>query len=154
LETDAYLHFDFSPFSLDAGRPLLRNSAFLLGSFIFLIILIVDGGMFFVGMKVLGIFSIISSILVFASGMVWLIYRDDAKIYIRHKALVFPIAIFGIAILTALKQVPVDLQLTPENLEQTGNLLMSRYQIGLWIVAALIFFIFVMASSLLSGDRR
>jgi hypothetical protein len=132
----------------------MKNRAFLLGSFIFLIIVAVDGVMFFDGMKTLGIFSFLSSLLVFASGMVWLIYRDDSKIYFSRSVLLVPIVIFGGAITAVLKQVPMDLQMTPENLEETGNLLMSRYQIGLWIVAILIFFIFVMASSLMSGERR
>ncbi len=132
----------------------MKNKAFLMGSFIFLIIVGVDLFMFFDGMKTLGIFSFLSSLLVFASGMVWLIYRDDSKIYFCKPSLLVPIAIFGGAVTMVLKQVPMDLQMTPENLEETGNLLMSRYQIGLWLVATLIFFIFVMASSLMSGERR
>jgi len=132
----------------------MKNYAFFLGSLVFALILVVDGMMYLNGMKALGIFSFLGSLLVFASGMVWLIYRDDRKIYFRRAFLLFPIAIFGGAISLILKQVPMELRPTAENLEEVGSLLMSRYQIGLWIVAILIFFVFVMASSMLSGERQ
>lgn len=132
----------------------MRNRAFLVGSFIFLVLIGVDLVMYLNGMKVLGIFSFLASLLVFASGMVWLIYRDDSRIYFRKPILLIPIAIFGAAVTMTLQQVPLYFRLTPENLEEAGNLLMSRYQIGLWIISILIFFLFIMASSLMGGERR
>ena len=131
-----------------------KNYAFLLGSFIFLLVVSVDAAMFINGMKALAIFSFMSSLLVFAAAMVWLIYRDDAKIYFRNSLLIIPLIAFGASISQVMKQVPMELRYTPENLDEVGNLLMSRYQIGLWIVAMTIFFIFIMASSLMSGERK
>lgn len=132
----------------------MKNYAFFFGATIFILILGIDTTMYLNGMRALGIFSFLGSLLVFASGMIWLIYRDDRGVYFRRPILFIPIAIFGGAVGLILKQVPLEIRPTAENLEEVGSLLMSRYQIGLWIVAIIIFFVFVMASSMLSGERQ
>ncbi len=132
----------------------MKNLAFVLGRLVLAITLTVDIGIFFNGMKVLGIFSLISSLLVFAAGMVWLIYRDDGRVYFKRKSLFIPITLFGLSIVAALREIPIDFKVTNENLEEVGNLLMSRYQMALFIVSVLVFFVFVIASSLLSSERR
>jgi hypothetical protein len=131
----------------------MNKPAFLIGTAIALVTANLDFQMLFMGQSALGLFSFIGTLLVFASSMIWLIYRDDGKVYFRRLTLIIPVFVLGLAIYSTFKQMPILSLQTPESLNESGNLLMSRYQIGLWLVSISIFFVFIISSSLMVRKR-
>jgi hypothetical protein len=105
------------------------------------------------GLVSLGIFSFIGTLLLFASSIIWLIYRDDTELHLRKIWLAIPIAIFGGGLAFSFQQLGLQFSATNENLIEVGNLVMSRYQIGMWTVSALILFMFIIAASLVTRNR-
>jgi NADH:ubiquinone oxidoreductase subunit 6 (subunit J) len=131
----------------------LKNKAFIVGALLLLMTVAIDVLMYANGLWALALFSFIGTILVFASSLVWLVYRDDTLLYVRRVYLIIPLAIFGIALNLCFHKIPMGFAPSPENLEEVGNLLMSRYQIALWIVSTLIFFMFITSGSLMGRKR-
>jgi hypothetical protein len=131
----------------------LRTGSFLVGTFILVMTLFVDGTMFTNGLISLAIFSFIGTLLLFASSIIWLIYRDDTKLHFRRIWLVIPLSVFGLGLAFTFQQLRLQYIPTNENLGEVGNLVMSRYQIGMWCVSALILFMFVVAASLVTRHR-
>jgi hypothetical protein len=128
----------------------LKNRVFFLGILLVVMTLAVDIYLFYLGLFVLALFSIIGTSLVFSGAMFWFMHLEDTKFHFRKPTLLIPIAILGSAICLVFNQVPMIIQKTPENLEQIGNLMMSRYQIALWLSSVLVFFVFVISSSVLA----
>jgi hypothetical protein len=132
----------------------MNKPAFIIGTVIALVTVGLDVQMLLVGQSALGLFSFIGTLLVFASSMIWLIYRDDGKAHFRRMTLAIPVFILGLAVLFTFKQMPILSLQTPESLNESGNLLMSRYQVGLWLVSLCIFFVFIISSSLMVRRRH
>jgi hypothetical protein len=128
----------------------LKNRSFWLGFLIFLGTLWIDGQIFAGGSYALGILVCVGSILVFASGIVWLVYHDDKKIHFRRGWLVIPIAVFGYATVLVFDKSGITFAPAPENLLEIGNLVMTRFQIGMWIVSLTLLCVFVIAGSLIA----
>jgi hypothetical protein len=128
----------------------LRNRTFILGAILLVLTLAVDIYLFFLGLFVLGIFSLIGTSLVFSAAMFWFMHLEDTKFHFQKPVLIIPIAILGSAVALVFDQTPMIIQKTPENLEQIGNLMMSRYQIALWLSSAIVFFVFIISSSVLT----
>ncbi len=124
-----------------------------MGTFLLLLTLIVDGVMFGSGLVSLAIFSIIGTLLLFASSIIWLIYRDDTQVHFRRIWHAIPISVFGGGLLFTFQQLSLKYNHTGENLGEVGNIIMSRYQIGMWIASTTIFFMFVIAASLVTRNR-
>jgi NADH:ubiquinone oxidoreductase subunit 6 (subunit J) len=132
----------------------MKKGAFYTGCLIFSLTVLIDVGIYTIGLKTLGIFSLIGTLLVFGASMIWLIYMEDNHHYFRKPILVIPIGIFAVALVESFKQTSIQYRSTTESLDEVGNLLLSRYQMILWIVSIIIFFMFIVASTLISRRSR
>jgi NADH:ubiquinone oxidoreductase subunit 6 (subunit J) len=131
----------------------VRNRAFVLGASLFTLTIAIDAMIIAQGLEVLGVLSLIGSILVFASAIVWLIYQDDGALHIRKVWVAVPLAVFGVAVAKMFDSSGIGMFRGNENIQEVGNLLMSRYQLGLWSVSTTLLISFVIAASLMVRRR-
>jgi NADH:ubiquinone oxidoreductase subunit 6 (subunit J) len=130
----------------------LNRSIFILGHFCFLVMIGVDLAIHLSGAVILGVFNLIGSILVFAVGLVWQLRQEEEKMQISRLWLALPIAAWGAAIFRVLNQSQIEYRLTPENLEEVGNLLMSRFDMGLWLGSLILLVGFIIAGTLMRRE--
>jgi hypothetical protein len=128
---------------------LKAYKVFYIGVFFLILTFAVDALIFINKLYVLGMISLISSSLIFSCAFIWFLYRDEQKPRVKNLFIVFPIGIFCVAILKFLKLGLISYQAAPEDLLGVGNILMSRYELGLWIISSLILLSFVLTGALL-----
>lgn len=131
----------------------MRNPPFILGASLFILALTVDGWALAAGLSAVGVLLSVGTVLVFAVGIIWLIYHDDRKLHFCRGWVIIPLGLFGFALSKVLEKSSAQLLPTPENLTDTGERIMTQFQLGLWIVSLLLLFSFVLASSLMRRNR-
>jgi hypothetical protein len=130
-----------------------RNWPFVIGSGIFTLTFLLDLFAYAGGSLALSVLLGIGTVLVFASGIIWLIYHDDRRAHFRRGWIILPLSLFGFGLLKALGKGSIDLMPAPENMELVKNVFVSRLQIGLWLVSVLLFACFVLAGSLMKRKK-
>ena len=131
----------------------MTRPTFILGLLFFVANIAIDLVMVFSGLPTLGGMLAFLTVLVFVTGIIWFIHLDDGKMRLLRVWLVFPLALVGVAFykvlaLTSSLGKPTA-ALIAENLSEMGNLLMARYQMGLWLAAVILFSGFMIASALM-----
>src|SRR5437762_2668074 len=79
-----HFSFDFSAFVDVSGESRMKKKAFYLGAILFSATLAVDAALIGSGVVVLGIFSLLGTILIFSSSIIWLIRQDDQNLHARN----------------------------------------------------------------------
>ena len=127
----------------------MKNFVFLLGTLLLILAVVIDIVIIASGMTILGVFSLLGSILFFIIGTIWFIYRDDQTFHFSQPLLVIPAGLFGGAVFSFFKKSQIFYKFSLEDLPGVGNLIMARYQIGLWLVSVMILFAFVIGGSMM-----
>lgn len=131
----------------------MKNWPFIVGSGVFLITFVLDIFAYEGGSLALSILMATGTVLVFASGIIWLIYHDDRRLHFRRGWIVLPLALFAVGLARALEKGAVDILPAPETEEALKNLFVSRLQIGLWLMSVLLLVSFVLAGSLMKRRK-
>jgi hypothetical protein len=126
-----------------------KSPIFLLGVLLLLLNISVDVLMLSTNLGALGVLSLTGSSLVFCSATIWFIYRDEVTLKFRNSFAILPLALFVAAFLKFLKAGGIKFQPAAEDLAGVGNMLMARYEMGLWIISAWILLTFVISGSIL-----
>jgi hypothetical protein len=129
-----------------------RRSTFLaLG--IVALTLSIDTALAFSGAEGLGMIAGLSTLVFAAIGAIWLMRLRNAQITVRRVWVVFPAGVFFAAIAIVFERSGLLLKPFVEDLRGVGNLMMARYQIGVWILSIVVLLTFVTASTLLERNR-
>lgn len=121
----------------------------LIASVILAATLLIDVSLITNGALILGIFSIVGTVLVFASSLFWQVRIADKSVHLRNKWLIIPLISFCVGVGAILQRLPTHAAAASEDLPEIGYLMVTRYQTGLWIVGLIILANLVMASSLM-----
>lgn len=123
---------------------------FFIGLLLFLAALFFDFLLIANGNSMLGIFSLLGTIQIFASSTIWFIYRGEDKVKVQNFWLVFPIIIFGLCFYTLITEAQGVFSESHEQMAEVGSLLMFRYQNGLWLMSVVMLLTFLIAGSIMA----
>jgi hypothetical protein len=136
-----------------SGSQPMKKPAFFLGAILFLLTTVINCWLIFTGTVALGIFSLIGTVLVFSSGIIWLIRQEDQSLHLKNVWLILPLGVFSFGIVQTLQKGGMDYPFVLENIQEIGNVMMSRYQIGLWLVSTVLLLSFVVAGALMTRGK-
>ena len=129
------------------------KKAFALGVGVFVLTFCLDLFAYSVGALVLSILMAVGTVLVFASGVIWLIYHDDQTLHFYRGWLIIPLGLFGAGLFETFKNGNIEILPAPEAVETAKNLVARHLQVGLWLVSILLFVSFVLAGSLMKRTK-
>ncbi len=130
------------------------RGAFGLGFIVFLTNVFVNLILVFNGAPLLGIFCLLQTILVFSVGVIWLIRQDDFSLHFHKTSTLIPLVIFLVGYYLILDNLGIKFYAIKENVEELGNLMLSRYQVALWFGAVLGMLGFVLAGGVMRRSQK
>lgn len=131
----------------------MKKSAYLTALVLFIACIATDLLAFLFGQPLAGITLTTSTLIVFFSAHVWYVHHPEPKLRVKNLFLVIPMIIITLGFLKILSSMELLQKLNEENLLAQGQVLMSRYQGGLWILGLILLCAFIFAASILERKK-
>lgn len=114
-----------------------------------LVVLLMSGG------TSLGIFLMFSTFAILGSGFIWLIAREDEEVHLMGPGRVFPMLLWGVAMIMAFERSKIKIVEVPESLNEVGQMMGSRNLVAVGIVSVAVLSVFITLVSIFSrGQQR